>query len=133
MTAFLSAADVISTDSTRASPSHSANERPSQLPAAGETDDGDPLPKRMRPLCGTQTRTGGRCKVRVEPGKLRCRFHGGMSTGPKTAEGRARIAEAQRRRWAAWRNYRHECRSIKSQETRQMVNALARLVRETID
>ena len=35
--------------------------------------------------------------------KVRCPNHGGMSTGPKTAEGRRRIAEAQRRRWAAWR------------------------------
>jgi ferric-dicitrate binding protein FerR (iron transport regulator) len=25
------------------------------------------------------------------------------STGPKTAEGKARIAEAQRKRWARWR------------------------------
>ena len=33
----------------------------------------------------------------------RCRLHGGLSTGPKTPEGRARIAEAQRRRWARWR------------------------------
>ena len=74
-----------------------------RMTALGLTDDGDPLPRRMRPLCGAQTRTGGRCKVRVEPGKRRCRFHGGMSTGPKTAEGRARIAEAQRRRWAGWR------------------------------
>ncbi len=74
-----------------------------RMTALGLTDDGDPLPRRMRPLCGAQTRTEGRCKVRVEPGKRRCRFHGGMSTGPKTAEGRARIAEAQRRRRAAWR------------------------------
>jgi len=41
--------------------------------------------------------------VKVEPGKRRCRFHGGLSTGPKTSEGRARIAEAQRRRWNAFR------------------------------
>lgn len=32
-------------------------------------------------------------------GKRRCRFHGGLSTGPKTQEGRERIAAAQRRRW----------------------------------
>jgi hypothetical protein len=30
----------------------------------------------------------------------RCRFHRGLSTGPKTKEGKARIAAAQRRRWA---------------------------------
>ena len=32
--------------------------------------------------------------MRAEPGKARCRFHGGRSTGPKTQAGRARIAEA---------------------------------------
>jgi hypothetical protein len=41
--------------------------------------------------------------VRVEFGKARCRFHGGLSTGPKTEAGRARIAEAQRRLWRAYR------------------------------
>ncbi len=44
--------------------------------------------------------------VRIEFGKARCRFHGGLSTGPKTAAGRARIAEAQRRRWRAFREAR---------------------------
>jgi hypothetical protein len=38
----------------------------------------------------------------MAPGKRRCRFHGGLSTGPKTEEGRARIAEAQRRRWSGF-------------------------------
>jgi len=33
----------------------------------------------------------------------KCRLHGGMSTGPKTAEGRARIAAATRAKWAARR------------------------------
>jgi hypothetical protein len=54
--------------------------------------------------CGARTRTGKPCKMR--PAKLwgeRCRLHGGLSTGPKTQEGRERIAEAQRRRWARWR------------------------------
>jgi hypothetical protein len=41
--------------------------------------------------------------VRVESGKARCRFHGGLSTGPRSEEGRARISEAQRRRWRAYR------------------------------
>jgi hypothetical protein len=44
--------------------------------------------------------------VRVEFGKARCRFHGGLSTGPKTEAGRSRIAEAQRRRWRAFRDAR---------------------------
>src|ERR1700734_2070731 len=29
-----------------------------------------------RLLCGAKTRAGGRCRVRAEPGKARCRFHG---------------------------------------------------------
>jgi hypothetical protein len=41
--------------------------------------------------------------VRVEPGKARCRFHGGLSTGSRSEEGRARISEAQRGRWRAYR------------------------------
>ena len=35
-------------------------------------------------------------------------MHGGLSTGPKTAEGRVRIAEAQRRRWSAYRQEKAE-------------------------
>jgi hypothetical protein len=59
-------------------------------------------PRRRRRLrCCPKTRAGGRCLVRVELGKGRCCFHGGLSTGPKTEAGRARIAEAQRRRWRA--------------------------------
>jgi len=52
-------------------------------------------------LCGARTRKGQPCRNMSEPGRRRCKFHGGRSTGPRTPEGRARIAEAQRRRWAA--------------------------------
>jgi hypothetical protein len=62
--------------------------------------------RKDRPRCGARTRAGGTCMVRVEFGKARCRFHGGLSTGPKTSVGRARIAEAQRRRWRAFRDAR---------------------------
>jgi hypothetical protein len=41
--------------------------------------------------------------TRPMPGKRRCKFHGGASTGPKTSEGRATISAAQRVRWAKWR------------------------------
>lgn len=59
--------------------------------------------RKNRARCGAKTRAGGRCLVRVEAGRARCRFHGGLSTGPKTEAGRARIAQAQRRRWRAFR------------------------------
>lgn len=61
------------------------------------------LEARRRVLCGAKTRKGTSCRLLSEPGRQRCKFHGGKSRGPKTAEGRARIAEAQRHRWAAWR------------------------------
>jgi hypothetical protein len=43
-------------------------------------------------------------------GKARCRFHGGLSTGPKTQAGRARIAQMQRQRWAVGERSRIEAR-----------------------
>jgi hypothetical protein len=66
----------------------------------GLDGNGGPLRRRERPKCGARNRQGEPCAVRVEPGKARCRFHGGLSTGPRTIEGRARVAEAQRQRWA---------------------------------
>lgn len=49
-----------------------------------------------RVICGAKTRKGGQCCNKSEPGKRRCKFHGGKSTGAKTAEGLGQIAEAQR-------------------------------------
>jgi transcriptional regulator with XRE-family HTH domain len=57
----------------------------------------------MRVQCGAKTRKGHPCKLMSEAGRKRCKFHGGMSTGPRTTQGKARIAEAQRKRWLAWR------------------------------
>ena len=62
--------------------------------------------KRLRVICGAKTRKGGQCRNKSEPGKARCKFHGGKSTGARTPEGVARIAEAQRRRWARYREAR---------------------------
>ena len=46
------------------------------------------------PRCGARTRAGCPCRAPAISGKLRCRMHGGRSTGPRTPEGRARIAAA---------------------------------------
>lgn len=54
-------------------------------------------------ICGAKTRKGGRCKCTPELGKMRCKFHGGLSTGPRTVEGKAKVASAQKKRWAQWR------------------------------
>ena len=55
--------------------------------------------------CDAKTRTGNLCRKYPIAGKRRCRLHGGLSTGPKTAEGRARIAAAQVKhgRYVNWR------------------------------
>ena len=45
--------------------------------------------------CLAKTRSGGACQLTGNPRNGRCYLHGGASTGPKTAEGRARIAAAQ--------------------------------------
>jgi hypothetical protein len=45
-----------------------------------------------RLICGAKTRTGRPCKRRTVRGNRRCPNHGGLSTGPKTAEGKATAA-----------------------------------------
>ncbi len=49
--------------------------------------------------CKAKTRACQPCKNRPIPGKMRCRLHGGLSTGPKTAEGRARCRAAALESW----------------------------------
>lgn len=44
--------------------------------------------------CGAKTRAGGTCNGMAMPNG-RCRMHGGASTGPRTAEGLARIVQAR--------------------------------------
>jgi hypothetical protein len=63
----------------------------------------DPPPAKRRgnpnlglaPRCGARTRAGCPCRAPAIRGKLRCRMHGGHSTGPRTQEGRARVAAAR--------------------------------------
>ena len=65
-------------------------------------------PKSERPRCGARCRDGSPCKAPAvwdrrldRPANGRCRMHGGLSTGPKTEEGRQRIAESNRSRSSA--------------------------------
>lgn len=51
-------------------------------------------------LCGAKTRAGYPCRRKGLGRAGRCPNHGGLSTGPRTEAGRARVAEAVRRRWA---------------------------------
>lgn len=45
----------------------------------------------QRVVCGARRhRDGLPCQSKSEPGKRRCKYHGGRSTGPMTVEGKAR-------------------------------------------
>jgi hypothetical protein len=55
---------------------------------------GDPW---AAPRCGAKNRSDAPCRGAVMKDKKRCRHHGGASTGPRTAEGRARISKANTR------------------------------------
>ena len=64
--------------------------------------------KEHKSLCGAKTRSGHPCRKPALKRKRRCRLHGGASTGPKTAEGKARIAKAQLKhdKFVNWREHR---------------------------
>jgi hypothetical protein len=50
------------------------------------------LAKHMRVPCGGKRRSDGQpCQALSVPGKRRCKWHGGCSTGPRTAEGKAKV------------------------------------------
>lgn len=49
---------------------------------------------RCRQCAAMSKRTGVQCRAVAIKGKTKCRAHGGRSTGPKTAAGKARIAAA---------------------------------------
>ena len=51
------------------------------------------MTKKVHLQCGARTRQGTACKCKKLPGKNRCKFHGGLSTGPRTEEGKIRAAE----------------------------------------
>jgi hypothetical protein len=59
--------------------------------------------KKLRKICGAKNRKGlpCQCKLLLRGGK--CKFHGGMSTGPRTKAGKKKSIEALRAGWAKWR------------------------------
>ncbi len=57
----------------------------------GDTQRGVPAGFTHDALCGARTRAGHPCRALKVPGRKRCRWHGGLSTGPRTAAGIARV------------------------------------------
>ena len=68
--------------------------------------------RQSKMTCSATTRSATPCQKPPMKGKKRCRLHGGLSTGPRTAEGRARIAAA---------HYKHGRRSKAFVETRKKI------------
>jgi hypothetical protein len=60
-------------------------------------------PMIRKQVCGAKTRRGTPCQCKKLYRGSRCRFHGGLSTGPKTAEGKSRALEALLAGNRAWR------------------------------
>ena len=56
--------------------------------------------------CDAQMEHGLLCQKSPEPGRSRCKQHGGLSTGPRTIAGKLAVAAAQRARWATYRQQR---------------------------
>ena len=76
-------------------------------------------PKNLLQSCGARTRRGTACQKPPLAGKTLCRLHGGLSTGPRTVEGKARIAAAQ---------WKHGRRSRAFTEARKQIWADLRAV-----
>lgn len=59
-----------------------------------------PFPQVARGLaCGAKTRAGTPCRRRDLSSNGRCKLHGGLSTGPRTAAGRERAIANLMVRW----------------------------------
>ena len=52
------------------------------------------MPEDLKDLrCGAKTRAGTPCKLNSIYSNGRCKFHGGLSTGARTKEGKAKVAK----------------------------------------
>lgn len=74
-----------------------AHERSKRVKVSGRTEYRS-LPIAWEFPCGAWTRAGTPCRQKATWKSGRCKLHGGLSTGPKTEEGKERIREGQRRR-----------------------------------
>ena len=73
--------------------------------------------------CLAKTRKGTPCQNPAVKDKNRCRMHGGKSTGPRTAEGKARVAAA---------NTKHGRRSAAHVSRVRFINAELRRITKAL-
>lgn len=72
-------------------------------------------------LCLAKTRSGMPCQKRPIAGRTRCRLHGGLSTGPRTREGKAACVAA---------HWKHGRRSKAYVEARKQIWSELKLIEE---
>jgi hypothetical protein len=73
--------------------------------------------------CGAKTRQGTPCQNPAIKKRARCKLHGGLSTGPRTPEGKAGVAAA---------HTKHGRRSKAHVETLKFINAELRRIRHEL-
>jgi hypothetical protein len=79
-------------------PTSAAPEVSARIAPARANEAGEPVAKWDRVQCGGKRRRDGQpCQALSVPGKRRCKWHGGCSTGPTTPEGKARARANLRR------------------------------------
>lgn len=58
---------------------------------AGSSIQPTPSHHLRSPKCGALTKAGAPCRGPKIPGRKRCKWHGGCSTGPRTPAGKAKV------------------------------------------
>ena len=64
-------------------------------------------------FCNAKTRSGGTCRRFGNTKNGRCHLHGGKSTGPRTDEGRQRIAKAHLKHGRRSKSYLQQSQDLK--------------------
>ena len=96
-------------------------DQPNKATRRGRLKNGNPGGDLSKaPRCGAKTRAGTPCQQAAMRGKLRCRMHGGGSTGPRTPEGMERMRASK---------IRHGLRTKEARELRKLLRELDRLCR----
>jgi len=75
--------------------------------------------------CGAKTRAGGACQNPAIKDRSRCKLHGGKSTGPRTPEGKARVAVAHTKHGRRSRAHMEKVKAINA-ELRRITYELKR-------
>ena len=75
--------------------------------------------------CLAKNRRGTPCQKPAITGKNRCQLHGGKSTGPRTAEGKARVVAANTKHGRRSKTHAEEIKAINA-ELREITFELRR-------